>query len=451
MKRWLPLLGLCLIPSLAFAQNAVRQQGSVRTGNIPMWKADRTVGDSGVPVSSLTPSTGSIPSAEGLNLYAAKDGADTGNCQVQITPCLTINYALNQGMGYDLKGRNLIVNIGAGTFNESVAVNGQLRGNARKDCCTHSAVELVGAGSGQTTISGDTSVCGTIVPSWGADVWLRNVTLVAQGLGCQSAIFTQYNGVAQIYEDVNFGAANAQHMHAEEFGDIEIWRPYSISGNASAHLAVSQMGVINYNPLTIVVTLTGTRAFTYFVLGQNSGEVHFGASTSFVGSATGQQFNLSGGARIDSYATTTQTIPGDAKGVAFGPDNVVYPEARLVIGQGPAIPTACGTAGLGTGCAIAVSSGGTKSFAVNMIAGSGASANGAFVVNLGYSNLTDFGASMLCSGSPTNYGTGGWNGGFILTSLPSFSPSAPFVTVNWSNNGTTLTNGQNYTLHVRCG
>lgn len=449
-KLGFPLLALALLPGLAWGQGAVREQGPVTTGHVPIWTQDRIIGDSGIAASALLPTTGVIPTGDGLQLYVSKtSSSDTGNCQVALTPCLTINYALQQGLGYDLKGGYLQINIGAGTFNESVAVNGQLRGNAKKGCCTHSTVILIGAGSAQTTIAGDASVCGTIVPSWGADVWVRQLKLVAQGSACQSALFTEYNGVAQIYNDVDFGAANAQHMHAEEFGDIEIWEGYKISAGAAQHWGVSQIGVINYNPNSIPVTLTGTPSFTSFGLIQNGGQVHLGAATTFSGAATGRRFLLSGGANLNTYSNVLQLIPGDAPGLVQGNDNVIYPELRMV--AAPSIPTSCTTAGAGTGCTL-TTDGTTKQGIVFITAGTSPAALGTIVLNLGYGLQNDFATSMYCTANTVSYGTGAWaSGALVLTANPQTLSNPPTITFNWSNNLTNLTATQVYAFIYRCG
>jgi hypothetical protein len=444
------ILALLLLPSLAWSQGAVREQGPVTTGHVPIWTQDRIIGDSGIAASALLPTTGVIPTGDGLQLYVSKINAvDTGNCQVQLTPCLTINYAIQQGLGYDLKGGYLQINIGAGTFAESVAVNGQLRGNAKKGCCTHSTVILIGAGSLNTTISGDASVCGVIVPSWGADIWVRQLKITATALACQSALFAEYNGVVQIYNDVDFGTASQHHLHAEEYGDIEVWEGYKISSGAVAHWGVSQMGIVNYNPPSGAITLTGTPAFSYFGQLQNGGQVHLGEFNTFVGSATGRRFILSGGANLNTYAASPQLIPGNAPGLVYGNDNVVYPEARLV----PllSIANSCGSGGLGTGCA--VNAGGTSKVGiVNMTAGTGAAALGSFTLNLGYGIEGDFGTVTYCTANPVTYNTGLWNSGaLVLTAVPTPDADPPTISFNWSNGGTNLTNGLIYTFIFRCG
>ena len=72
------------------------------------------------------------------DLYVATDGTNSGDCTDSESPCLTVQYAINQSSDNDT------VHVGAGTFTENISFNGK-------------SITIDGEGSSKTILDGDAS------------------------------------------------------------------------------------------------------------------------------------------------------------------------------------------------------------------------------------------------------------------------------------------------------
>jgi hypothetical protein len=182
-------------------------------------------------------------------------------------------------------------------------------------------------------------------------------------------------------------------------------------------LGVTTGGQIVYNPNVIIVTLSGTPAFTQFGLIQHGGLVLLANGTSFSGSATGARFLVESGGILASNNSSATPIPGNAAGIVRA-GGIVYPEANLV-------------SALSVGSLSGLGSTGAASVAGNSFAGritlspsgTGIAAYGSFALYLGFAPTDQTGSTINCTAGPTGYGTGPWNtGALVQPNSPSLTP-----------------------------
>ena len=112
-------------------------------------------------------------SATGVHLYVAVTGSDGGlnNCQTQLSPCLTITYAISQATTDD------IIHIAAGTYLEAITVDKSL--------------SFIGAGMNQTFLDANysarvVSISGSLNVSF-SDLTIQNGNTTSWGGGINTS------------------------------------------------------------------------------------------------------------------------------------------------------------------------------------------------------------------------------------------------------------------------
>ena len=386
-----------------------------------------------------------------VDLYVSKAGKDGGPCRDAAAPCLTIAYALAQGLPIDVAGDNLVVNFqGRGAWNESVMVNGPLKGSANSRPIPNigtvwpSMVVLNGAGAGSTTISGDPGVCYTVGASNYGVVGVRNLTLTGYAGKCQSTLFAQMGGMINVFGGNVFGAASQAQMHSENAGSsIQLWEDYTVTGGASSFMAVGGNALILQSAGT--GALVGSPTFaTAFVFGYANGSVQVNTSTPFRGAATGTQFILLSNASIETNGNTdVSLIPGSPL-TGFVSSGGRY--------HGPLSANVLSATGLGAGGGASTSPGSTPlSGQVALRVGSAALSSGTANVMLPYRVGVSGGRPGFCVAAISSLGSGAWSNGASV-SADLVSGPANNLRMNWSNGGgMPLASKSTFLITYHCG
>lgn len=259
-------------------------------------------------------------------VYVRIAGNDANDCLSPGAACATINHAITVGTLYwSVGGANLVVDIGAGAFNESVAVNYPLTGavnSASNPNGTNSQpgqIVLSGAGSGSTFLTG-TAFCGTVMVSNYAVVGVRAMTLDGNGDPCQSTLFAQLGATINIYDDIVFGPASVEQIHIENAGSqVQAWFSYTISGGAVRHITAANGLYLHSAFPSGVITLVGPPTFTNeFVAAAEGGVVQFNSGVSFVGTFIGKRYNAFRNGVIRTDPSTSLTwLPGTIAGTVY--------------------------------------------------------------------------------------------------------------------------------------
>ncbi len=315
------------------------------------------------------------------NYYVAKTGTDAAGFGLALaTPCLTVNYATALACAANVAGGVATINIGAGTFVESVFVNGPLTGGCNNNPNPSGSVPngpsmvlFSGAGSGSTILSGAGTTNVTLCPSDGAVIGIRALKLIGTGTAGQSPLFIQLAGTANIFDDVIFGAASQAQIHVEDTGSsCQVWASYTVNGNAPFHCSV---GDGKYVLAAGTVTFSGALTFstsTFYVGSQ--GTVQFNVATPFTvpggSSVTGKRFTLVANGVIETNGLTSATlIPGSLPGI----------EASGGYYRGPLIATVAAASGVGNGSVSVV--GDSHAGVITLTAGSTTAAAGSVLLS----------------------------------------------------------------------
>lgn len=385
-----------------------------------------------------------LPAYADVDAYVAKTGTDSGNCQS--SACKTISYTLQQNILMDVDGGNLVIHIGAGTWNESIAINGPVVNGVNNapipsiGSVWPSMLVLSGHTSSDTILAGDGNVCYTVASSNYAILGIRNIKLTATALSCQSELFAQMGGMINVFDNVVFGAASASQVHAENSGSsVQFWENYTIAGNAQTFAAIGQ------NALVLVSggvgTLTGTPSYSNsFIFAYANGTYQTNINPTFSGSATGPQFILLSNAVIETNGATAQSlIPGNQLGrVSSG--------GRY---RGPMHASVLSDSGLGfSGSSVVSSSSTPRAGLVILSPLDSPHADGTVDVLMPYQVIMDDGSPGQCSATFSQGGSAGWGSGAVLTTdLIDGTPT--YLRINWDN-PTALVSGATYQLNYTC-
>ena len=237
--------------------------------------------------------------ANPINLYVSTSGnnhSGANSCLFSATPC-TLAGAVLEAYKFDMNGGNIIINLAAGSYTSVALIfNGMPRGAGNAVPIStgfgtwgQSQIVLDGAGSGSTTLTGDSTDCYVLLSDAGAWVAIENLKLVATGSACQSGLYVQFGGNYSIYGDVSFAGASVDDIHQEATSHIEHWpvtgKPDIITGNAAAFLeSGSGQFVDNGGSWTVSSTPTFSTAFADIA---DSASWLMDVSTAFSGSLGG--------------------------------------------------------------------------------------------------------------------------------------------------------------------
>lgn len=250
-------------------------------------------------------------------LYVRKDGTDTndGSANDSGHAFLTVQRAIQEAFKYDCAGHAIIVQVGDGTYVESVRVSGTIKGLADP-----------GAGAkifirGNATTPSNVAITSATVETTGyailadhGNLHLRVENLiVSNSVGMGNGIGALNGAFVEIGTGVNFGTCVGSHITAGRGGVV--YAPnsgYAISGGAASHVHAFNNGAVNYTPASVL--LSGTPAFsTGFAFAELGGTI-VATGTTFTGSATGKHFSVTSGGILSTGGAGATYLPGDTAG-----------------------------------------------------------------------------------------------------------------------------------------
>lgn len=243
------------------------------------------------PVTSLT-----ILTAD-LNLYVLTTGNDSNNGLTNTAggAFKTINGCINHiRKTYWLAGFTITINIGSGSFVESVDTTGIMSGK----------LKFLGVGtSTQWSAAGGTAlVCRGYI----------TIDTMQMGGGTTAACLSVVNGAQVTMMNLLFVAVTNAHVLCVRGGVLLIGGPYTIAGGGVTHIGIIDGG-IGYVTGNFTITLSGTPAFTQFI------EVR-GSSIFSCGDFAGYNFSGSASAgTLKHKVYAGSAIYTNGKGVSFFP------------------------------------------------------------------------------------------------------------------------------------
>jgi hypothetical protein len=371
-----------------------------------------------------------------LNFYVSTSGNDqSGNntCLVVGSPCLTLNQLNIATRRMNLNGQNLTWNLGAGTFNLGVTVDGTVtRG---------SQLLIKGAGSGSTTINDtETSQCTAIEVAAGGNVAVQGMLLETTcALG--SDFWVAQYGRGQLVSDLLLGPAPTTRIFAQDHSFIEGDAGCcTISGGSSTY-GILATDVSDIRWFGGVINITGSPTITTFISAANNSHIKVGGVT-YSGSFSGQSYALSQLSSIDTEGI--YPIPGAVQGAVSG--NSIFPGGTDV---GPCIGGLGGCAvtnpptGVGAGAAYGLASVSDYGGKLSFTAGTGVSTPIVIFIHP-YSQMA------LCMAELGIGGTGAWDPrATVKTVAGSFAGGNGFE-MFIDNNGVAPNPGSIYIINWLC-
>jgi hypothetical protein len=259
--------------------------------------------------------TGRAKLTANTTIFVSTTGSDTSNTGITAGSAFaTGSHAYSWAQNFlDLSEFTLTISFAAGTFTAGVVCAGIIVGQ-------NSNVILNGAGTASTTISTSASAAVSVVN--GAMVMPQNMSLTASGAGsaCIAAGGSGSGGMSTIFvgPGLSFGAAALAHMVVAQGGIIMLSSSYTITAGASAHWFAQNGGAINNGNTGIIVTLTGTPAFSVAFAVCSSSLVNPSNAVTFVGSATGAKYSIIYGGNINTAGSGVSYLPGSLAGSGTG-------------------------------------------------------------------------------------------------------------------------------------
>ncbi len=258
------------------------------------------------------------------DFYMATTGNDSNTCLTLSQACLTGQRVVNLiTSAYDLQGRNALVHVSAGTYNETTSVAGVMTGSSSGGGGFAAGIQFVGTGPSTPVFETSGSACGisplTFLVGGGATVSFGSMTIETDCLNGYG-IFAEFN--AQIYlADANVAfvsgrATSAGYVALLSHSRFITYYPFTMQGSSTWAFWLSTMSsavMENTTPNALIGTPNFSGAF---VSGIDGSFFNWGDSnlSIFSGAATGYTYNL----EILSYIDSEQALsplPGSISGV----------------------------------------------------------------------------------------------------------------------------------------
>jgi hypothetical protein len=241
------------------------------------------------------------------NYYVRTDGSDsnTGLANTAGGAFLTLQKAVDViWQTLDLNGFDVTINIGNGTYTAGALMSGPQFGEG--------LVYFIGDVSTPANVVISVTGGDCFASLYGARYAVRGVKMQTTTSGhCLKAYLASFAS----FQSVEFGASAEMHVECGQGSTIIADGAYTINGGAMAHFHCGSFGLITSG--TLIVTLTGTPAFSSYFAGAAQGGIIITGLT-FTGSATGPRY-LSHRGGVISAAAVDPALPGDTAGrVATG-------------------------------------------------------------------------------------------------------------------------------------
>lgn len=219
----------------------------------------------------------------------ARTGSDSnnGSSNSRANAFLTIQGAVNYVMKYiDIGANQVAIQLADGFWLESVGLGSYVgRGFQGHNV----AVIIQGntfAPTNVTVSSPNTGAAFTAVETGGMEWCLSSMVLTSSTGG---GVLVDANSWLVIGPNMTFGTCATTHMSCENFGLLEIWNSFSVTGGANCHIQCQFFGYVLTNA-SIVGTFTGTPAFSGAVIYADVGGVIADQGVSWSGAATGLRY-----------------------------------------------------------------------------------------------------------------------------------------------------------------
>lgn len=235
--------------------------------------------------------------------YVRPDGDDAndGLSNTSAGAFLTIQKALDVAFGtLDLSSFNVTIQLADGTYT--------VGGNVIAPRLGVGTVTVQGNPANPQDVIVNASSIACFRAASGAALVVKDMEL--QSTGGTHCLLASVAGAIQ-FSNVRFGNCGLNHIRTEIGGLVEAAGNYSIVGNASSHINAGLCGVARVSGRT--VTLTGTPAFTAFVLGTTAGMAVLNGNA-FSGAATGKRYDLTLNSAVNVAGAGAAYLPGDASG-----------------------------------------------------------------------------------------------------------------------------------------
>lgn len=282
---------------------------SAADNDIARFTAD---GIEGIPYSTLRTDMGIRELLTAARTYYVRtDGHDTASGLNNTTDAttgafLTGAHGLDIILGdtLDFGGNTVTLKFAAGTYGQTATPADTL------------LIDRPWVGGGSLRIEGDTTTPSNVILQAHANSFCVYCSATLPGNLYIEGFKTQ-TGYCGIYHyglgfimlgKWDFGAASIHAVADGPAAALQFNEDYTISGNATYHLLASYGGIW----VPVVVTLSGTRAFTTYAEVVYGG--FLGHDGSFVGSATGKRYHVMGNGVIETDGAGANYFPGDAAG-----------------------------------------------------------------------------------------------------------------------------------------
>lgn len=237
--------------------------------------------------------------------YIRPDGNDnnTGLINDSANAWRTIQHGVDVvGRNLDLGRHTVTLQLGDGTYNESIVVQGLVGSSVFQPALiiqgntgNNAAVVINSSGHGLTAAGNSESV-----------VNIRCLTITAPSGFCLSA--HDYGYIT--FDNLIFGSA-VVHIHAMGISRITANDDYAISGSATFHMAAEDSSfIVNANN---TITLLGTPSFSAYAYALKLGNMELRGCT-FNGTANGQRFSAWGNSVINTEGAGANYLPGSVAG-----------------------------------------------------------------------------------------------------------------------------------------
>lgn len=230
------------------------------------------------------------------------NGTTFGTGFATVQGCINAIYAR-----YDTNLQTVLVQIYApyGPYTAPISISQQVPGGGQ--------IYLQGAnGNAAITVTGSDA----LTVQFGANIQIANLTFSTITSG--NCVNVNNGGRILAYGNITFSAGASGHIVSFSAGEYYATQAYTISGSAPYHAHVNTGGRLIWN--AIVITLTGTPAFSNYFVGVGIVGMIYAIGTTFSGTATGLRYvvHYNGAVRANlNEAAALVYFPGDQPGQSY--------------------------------------------------------------------------------------------------------------------------------------